>query len=105
MRCFRSTVTVLAIVIATSLYAHNPETLIIKAAQKKQPPVKGLTAEHATATNVIKCTVCHLDPKKPGMPGMREMSLTKNPFHIRCIGCHKEQKKGPVVCTGCHKKT
>jgi hypothetical protein len=122
-------VSVLTILIATALFAHDPQTITIKAAQKKQPPVvfahgkhsgtlvkqcdtchhtqKGLTEKTATATSVVKCTVCHLDPKKPNIPSMREMSLTKNPFHIRCIGCHKTTtaaKKGPTVCTGCHKK-
>lgn len=123
---FRSTIAVLTLAIATSVYAHSPETVTIKAAQKKQPAVtfahsqhstklakscdvchhtqKGLTAAKATATNVVKCTVCHLDPKKSGVPSMREMSLTKNPFHIRCISCHKEQKKGPTACALCHKK-
>jgi len=122
----RSTVLVVLTLIATALFAHNPPTVTIKAAAKKQPQVvfahekhstklvkscdtchhtqKGLTAEKATAMNVVKCTTCHLDPKNPKAPGMREMALNKNPFHIRCISCHKEQKKGPVVCTGCHKK-
>lgn len=122
----RSIFVTLAFLIAPVLSAHNPETIVIKSAAKKQPPVtfphakhstklvkscdtchhtqKGLTAEHATATNVVPCTKCHLDPKDAKMPSMREMSLTKNPFHIRCLSCHKEQKKGPVVCTGCHKK-
>lgn len=119
-------VSALSLLIVTALYAHDPQSITIKAAQKKQPPVvfphgkhsatlvkqcdtchhtqKGLTGKTATATNVVKCTVCHLDPKKPAIPGMREMSLTKNPFHIRCLGCHKAEKKGPAACTGCHKK-
>ena len=114
---------------ATFALAHYPEKIKIDAAQKKQPAVafdhakhgdklakscdtchhtqKGLTKEQ-NATNKVdvkKCSTCHLDPAKPAMPSMREMSLTKNPMHIRCIGCHKEQKKGPTVCTQCHVKT
>jgi hypothetical protein len=113
---------------ATFVLAHHNErtgTITIKAAAKKQPPVtfshdkhsttlvktcdtchhtqQGLTAEKTKDTKVVKCSTCHLDPKGD-VPSMREMSMTKNPFHIRCISCHKEQKKGPVVCTGCHKK-
>ncbi|HEX6099756.1 MAG TPA: cytochrome c3 family protein [Thermoanaerobaculia bacterium] len=111
---------------AALAFAHTgPETLKIDAAAKKQPAVpfphgkhsktmkcdtchhtnKGLTAEKATAeTKIAKCSACHLDPKGD-VPSMREMSMTKNPFHLRCISCHKEQKKGPTgVCTGCHKK-
>jgi hypothetical protein len=116
--------------ITTAIAHEGPATIVIKAAQKKQPPVtfahskhqkqlakscdtchhtqKGLTEKTATATNVDKCTKCHLDPKGK-VPSMREMSMTANPFHIKCIGCHKEQKAthkdAPVVCTGCHKKT
>lgn len=112
--------------LATGAFAHYPEKLKIDAAQKKQPAVtfdhskhgdslakncavchhtqKDLIKAHTNTTDVKKCSGCHLDPKDPKVPSMREMSLTKNPFHIRCIACHKEQKKGPTVCTQCHKK-
>lgn len=113
--------------VATIAIAHHgPAIITIKAAANKQPPVvfdhekhsmtlvrscdtchhtqKGLTAEKAKDTKVAKCSTCHLDPKPP-VPSMREMSLTKNPFHnAGCISCHREQKKGPTACTGCHKK-
>ena len=101
----------------------RPASITIKAAAKKQPAVefshekhatklvktcttchhtqKGLTAD--SKTKVIKCSTCHLDPKGK-IPSMREMSLTKNPFHIACIKCHKLEKKGPVACAGCHVK-
>lgn len=110
--------------VTTILLAHHgPTTLKINAAAKKQPAVtfshekhtklaakcdtchhtqKGLASDKDT--KVVKCTTCHLDPKDAKTPGMREMSLAKNPFHIGCIACHKEQKKGPVACTGCHVK-
>lgn len=121
----RAFLTSLVMLIAAAVFAHHgPEKITIKAAQKKQPAVtfsheahsmkhvakcetchhtqKGLTA--ASKVKVEKCSTCHLDPKDPKTPSMREASLTKNPFHTRCIACHKEQKKGPVACTGCHKK-
>lgn len=100
---------------------HGPATIIISGAAK-QPPVpfshekhtklakscdtchhtqKGLKTD--VGVKVVKCSTCHLDPKGK-VPSMREMSLTKNPFHIRCLACHKEQKKGPTACTGCHVK-
>jgi len=110
---------------AVAAPAHYPTTLKIDEAAKKQPPVtfdhakhgdtlvkacdtchhtqKGLTKAQTNTVNVKKCSQCHLDPKDKA-PTMREMSPTKNPFHIRCIGCHKQQKKGPIVCTGCHVK-
>ncbi len=100
-----------------------PGKIVIKAAAKKQPAVPFSHARHATklapncetchhtqkgltaksTEKVAACTSCHLDPAKD-VPGMREMSLTKNPFHIDCIKCHKAEKKGPVACTGCHVK-
>jgi Class III cytochrome C family len=103
--------------------AKPPVTVKLDAAAKKQPAVtfthdkhvkaaktcdschhtqKGLTAEKDT--KVEKCSACHLDPKDPKVPGMRDMSLTKNVFHVRCIACHKEQKKGPTTCVKCHVK-
>jgi hypothetical protein len=106
--------------------AHYPTTVNIDQAKSKQPSVsfnhakhgdtlakscdtchhsnKGLTKADADKVDVKKCAACHLDPKDPKIPSMREMSLTKNPMHIRCINCHKTAKKGPIACTGCHKK-
>ncbi len=101
-----------------------PKTVKIGEAAKKQPAVtfdhekhatklvkscdvchhkeKGLTA--ASEKKPEKCSACHLDPKDPKVPNMREMSLTKNPFHEKCLACHKAEKKGPTTCTQCHKK-
>jgi class III cytochrome C family protein len=116
--------TVLVFVAAAAIAAF-PTTVKIAAAAKKQPAVtfdhakhtqklvkscdvchhtqKGLKKEQAGTIEVKKCSTCHLDPKGT-VPSMREMAMAKNPFHIRCIACHKEAKKGPVLCTGCHKK-
>lgn len=116
----------LSLLLATSAFAHFPEKVNIDQAQKKQPSVtldhakhgttlvkscdtchhtnKGLKKDHAESTEVKKCAACHLDPKDKKVPGMREMGMANNPFHIRCMGCHKTEKKGPVACNGCHKK-
>ena len=110
-------------VLAVFAFAHYPTTLKIDAAAKKQPPVtfdhakhgdklvkscdtchhtnKGLTKAQTDKVDVQKCSECHLDPKGT-VPSMREMSLTKNPMHVRCINCHKQEKQGPTACTGCH---
>ena len=110
--------------LATVALAAVPDKVTISAAKSKQPAVTFDHAKHATTyvktcetchhnhkgltkdtkVEVKKCTSCHLDTKGKVMPSAREMSMTKNPFHIRCAGCHKTEKKGPVVCTGCHKK-
>jgi hypothetical protein len=120
-----ATALVLCFASAVAYGHHGPVTTTLNAAAKKMPGVpfthekhaltlaktcdtchhtqKGLKAE-GTGMDVKKCSTCHLDPKDAKIPSMREMSLTKNPFHIRCISCHKEQKKGPVACAGCHVK-
>ena len=114
--------------VAAVALAHYPATIKIGEAAKKQPPVTFDHAKHgdklvktcgtchhtqkdltkalndANKIDVKKCSACHLDPKDAKVPSMREMAMTKNPFHIRCISCHKEGKKGPTVCTQCHKK-
>jgi len=122
----RITVSAIALLVSTMLSAHHgPGKIPIDAAKAKQPAVtfdhakhattlvkscdtchhtnKGLVKAHAEKTEVKKCSGCHLEAKGK-TPSMREMSLTKNPMHIRCVGCHKDNKKGPTACNGCHKK-
>jgi hypothetical protein len=76
-------------------------TTFVKTCETCHHNHKGLTKE--TKTEVKKCTSCHLDTKAKIIT-MRDPTMTKNPFHVRCAGCHKTAKKGPVVCTGCHAK-
>ncbi len=71
---------------------------------------KGLTAENYAKMDVKACAVCHLNPEKAETPDCSQMSPKTNPFHIRCVGCHKETKakdaetKAPTKCTSCHPK-
>ncbi len=115
------TVAVWAGVVFAGLAKEAPETVVIKGAAAKKTPVtfphkahvervacdtchhaqKGLTAN--AAVEVKPCSACHLDPQKPDVPSMREMSLSKNPFHKLCIDCHKTGGKGPTKCAECHK--
>ncbi len=104
---------------------HGPENIMINEAAAKKPGVefphwkhqdmvpkcttchhtdKGLSASSPADVKVEKCSACHLDPKDPEMPSMRQMSMKKNPFHMKCIGCHREEAKGPTRCADCHKK-
>ncbi len=111
-------------VVSTLLAHHGPKTIKIDAAAAKQPGVTFNHDKHATSlvskcetchhmnkgltasadNDVKKCSTCHLNPKGDA-PNMATMSMKDNPFHIRCIGCHKEQKKGPTVCKQCHVKS
>ena len=51
-----------------------------------------------------KCTSCHLNPEDEATLDCSQMSTSKNPYHKNCVGCHKEQGKGPSKCTECHPK-
>jgi len=110
-----------AAVVLAGVANKAPESVVLDKASAKKPPVtfphkahlavaacsdchhtqKGLTAD--STAEVKPCAACHLDPEKPDTPSMREMSLTKNPFHKQCIDCHKQKAKGPTKCADCHK--
>jgi hypothetical protein len=78
-------------------------TTLVKTCETCHHMNKGMTKATLAKSKVVKCSTCHLNPKG-AVPSMREISPTKNPFHKRCITCHKEQKKGPTVCKDCHVK-
>lgn len=63
---------------------------------------KGLKA--GSDAVVKKCAACHLNPTDKA-PSCKEKSSSKNPYHIRCLGCHKEKSdpKAPTKCADCHK--
>lgn len=117
------TVLALPLGAAVALAHHGPETVTIDAAKDKKAAVEFPHAKHQEMVDscvtchhtqegltvdsdieVKACTTCHLDPEEETTPSMREMSVKKNPFHIVCIDCHKEQEKGPSKCNDCHPK-
>jgi Class III cytochrome C family len=69
---------------------------------------EGLTA--TSTMEVQACGACHTTPEKADTPVCSQMSQTKNPFHITCVGCHKEEvkknadSKAPTKCADCHIK-
>lgn len=104
-----------------------PKDITISDCQAKQPAVAFPHGKHqaldcktchhtqadlkaGTDTVVQKCKDCHVAPEKAETPKCSEMSMTKNPFHISCVGCHKAEvaknaaKPLPVKCADCHKK-
>ncbi|MGD2114770.1 MAG: cytochrome c3 family protein [Acidobacteriota bacterium] len=126
----RKTLSLLGILVLTLCAAvvvaaphHTPEEVTIDAAQDKKPAVTFPHMQHATElvdnctachhknegltmetdAEVQPCSTCHLDPEGD-TPGMREMSLRKNPFHMLCIDCHKDEGAGPKTCNDCHVK-
>ena len=98
----------------------------IKGCQKKKPPV---SFDHAAHVKLLKgakscenchhkvegkaakehaCTSCHSKPQ--GKLGTcADVSLSKNPLHASCIGCHKKElaagkTKAATKCGQCHAK-
>ena len=71
---------------------------------------EGLTLENAAEMKVATCGSCHNAPEKPETPICSSASAKTNPYHINCIGCHKEtvaknaESKAPTKCTECHPK-
>lgn len=63
---------------------------------------EGLSAD--SDMEVESCGSCHLEPEDEGTPACSEMSTKKNPYHIKCVSCHKEQAAGPTKCDECHPK-
>jgi hypothetical protein len=93
---------------------NGPEIVIINKAQAKKAPVTFPHEEHAekfgcqTCHHTVKegakpvsCFECH--GKNPDIPDPSMSSTKKNPFHIRCRGCHQEKGEGPTKCSECHK--
>lgn len=86
---------------APVVFPHEKHTTLVKTCDTCHHTNKGLTAE--SKVKVQKCGECHM--KAQGKIGtMSEATLTKNPMHVKCVSCHKQQKKGPTNCVQCHKK-
>ncbi len=71
---------------------------------------EGLTAENFAEMDVKACSSCHMNPEKADTPDCSKSSKKLNPYHIRCVGCHKDTKKkdpetkAPTKCKQCHPK-
>ncbi len=105
-------------------YATIPEKFsflnspIIKKVEDRYQPVRFMHKKHAAVINdcttchhhkgadpkardLEKCSTCHrkaFDPRVPDRVGL------KAAYHNMCMNCHKEMRKGPVGCLGCHTK-
>lgn len=133
MRKLLVSLAALVFVAGTAVYAATakdaPEKITIKDCQAKKAAVEFPHKMHidngvacskchhnqadlkAGGTEEVKtCASCHVTPEKAETPKCAEMSGTKNPFHITCVGCHKEEvakkadSKAPTKCDQCHPK-
>lgn len=120
----RNTLRLLGVVafalVATIVFAAPPDTMVIDKAADKKPGAPFPHAQHVEAVDtcvechhtsegltlqsagdVEKCSDCHFEPEGD-VPDMAQMSMKKNPFHMSCMGCHKEVEQGPTKCNDCH---
>lgn len=85
--------------------AHIKAVAECKTCHHTQPALTGTSTE-----KVETCGSCHVAPEKVETPKCSEMSATKNPFHMSCVACHKEElakkadTKAPTKCDQCHPK-
>jgi hypothetical protein len=57
------------------------------------------TCHHYGGPPFKQCRECHDAPFNPREAGKPQLAHV---YHLRCIGCHKENKIGPTECKGCH---
>ena len=112
-------IVVLAVSALALLAAVSDEITIADCADKKAPVVFPHKAHegvgpcstcHHTQPDLEaggegqKCGDCHNSPEDAATPSCGQMSMTKNHYHINCVGCHKAEEKGPTKCNDCHPK-
>ena len=113
---------VAAVLCSVVVMAEAPETITLDDCMSKKSAVEFPHAAHwevtvcgtchhtqaeltaDTADSAKPCSECHVNPEAAETPACGEMSLKKNPFHISCVGCHKEEAAGPQKCDDCHTK-
>ncbi len=86
----------------------------------RRPPAVFRHDEHNESAGIEECYICHHVYDQAGKLVEDESSEEQNcadchglarsgskpalmkAFHANCKGCHKEKKKGPVICGQCH---
>ncbi len=92
---------------------------LVNTYEDKYEPVRFMHSKHAASleencaachhyrpadkskSETVPCRSCHkesFDSEYPNRPGL------KGAYHLRCMGCHEEMKKGPTDCRSCHRK-
>ena len=97
----------LAFAISMAVAADAPDQITIKKSGDKKSAV---TFNHKTHEGLTDCVTCHHEAKsKDDVKGCSECHGAdasapdaKSAFHDTCVGCHKEQAKGPTKCKECH---
>jgi hypothetical protein len=91
---------------------------IIKEREDHYGPVRFMHSKHADAIQdcalchharptdpeakeTVRCSACHQESFRTDHPDRIGL---KAAYHQQCVDCHRNMAKGPVDCTGCHKK-
>ena len=92
---------------------------LVNTYKDKYEPVRFMHAKHAASLDE-NCAACHhyrpADESKPETVPCRschkesfESKSTDRPglkgaYHLRCMGCHEKENKGPTDCQSCHQR-
>ncbi len=106
---FFATMILGAFLMSVAAHAAAPEgTIEIDVIRKNQPTVPFRHKSHKT----LACRMCHHEDargREQRCSGCHEekadgkVAGLKEAYHRKCIACHKKARRGPVVCTRCHK--
>lgn len=116
-------VLIMAVALALALPAFSQEDMKVIASDAystlTRPPAVFVHDEHNEKAGVEDCVLCH----HGGSDGVQDTSMSTegipcsdchdvkpasnmtgltNAYHGQCIGCHREQGKGPLACSQCH---
>lgn len=99
----------MAFAVSMAIAGDPPDQITIKKSGDKQSAV---TFSHKLHSERTECFTCHHEAKtKEEIKSCFECHGTdasapapKDAYHDQCIGCHKEQAKGPTKCRECHPK-
>jgi hypothetical protein len=90
-----------------SIPADQLEGVVLEALPPPPDRVKRVTRYYGTVTvdhrahlkRHASCKNCH------GPNAITKIEFTPKVAHERCVGCHRQEAKGPVDCKGCHQPT
>jgi hypothetical protein len=90
-----------------ALPAEQLQGVVLDALPPPPDRVKRVTRYYGTVTvdhrahlkRHAACKACH------GQGAITKLEFTPKVAHDRCVGCHRQEAKGPVDCRGCHQPT
>ncbi|MDY0262956.1 MAG: cytochrome c3 family protein [Syntrophotalea acetylenica] len=77
--------------------AQTEMPLEVTSPQTAVPENEKLRFPHKPHATLMACSTCHRG-------GNEKAALTREMGHGLCLDCHRQNKKGPVECAGCHSR-